>query len=349
MLAKTFEQQDIALIGRWVKEAEKVVLVSHVNADGDACGSLLGTMLQIDSVAPRATAVPLLPNGCPKNFGWLPGAERVLSGKSSPEACRKALAEADIVIALDISGASRLGTMEEAFLASPAHKVLVDHHLDPARGQFDAVVSDSSISSTCELCVWLSKALWGGAYFNRDVATCYYTGLRTDTGGFAFSCHRPSCFAAAAFLIAYDINPAEIHNRITNNFTAARMQFYGFALARRLLIFPCEKRAIFYFSLDDQQRYGVTPEDMEGLVNYTLMMKEIEVGVLLREEKGGTKVSLRSKTGTDVNQIARRLGGGGHTKAAGATFPQPLEATLATVRSLLGVEKAEPLPPAIEK
>jgi phosphoesterase RecJ-like protein len=75
---------------------------------------------------------------------------------------------------------------------------------------------------------------------------------------------------------------------------------------------------------------------MEGLVNYTLMMEDITVGALLREEVGRTKVSLRCKEG-DVNALAAQLGGGGHTKAAGATCPWPLAKTLARVRHLLGV------------
>ena len=121
------------------------------------------------------------------------------------------------------------------------------------------------------------------------------------------------------------------------------MQFYGFALNERLKIYPSQHVAIMVFSLDDQRRFGVGGEDMEGLVNYTLMMKEMEVGALLREEPGRTKVSLRAKYDVDVNMIARQLGGGGHTKAAGATCIMPLDKTLDAVEQLLGIKNVEPL------
>ena len=182
---------------------------------------------------------------------------------------------------------------------------------------------------------------------NTDVARCLYTGLRTDTGGFAFSCNQPNCFEAAAQLVSYDIQPAEIHNRIINTFTVNRMMFYGFALSQRLAIYPSQRVALFAFSLEDQQRFNVSGEDMEGLVNYTLMMQDIEVGALLREEQGRTKVSLRAKYEVNVNLLAKQLGGGGHTKAAGATCLKPLSETLTEVKQLLGIEGQEPLKTAM--
>ena len=82
---------------------------------------------------------------------------------------------------------------------------------------------------------------------------------------------------------------------------------------------------------------------MEGLVNYTLMMQEIEVGALVREEPNRTKVSLRSKYDVDVNIMAQKLGGGGHTKAAGATCQMSLTETVDAVKRLLGVANQEPI------
>ena len=73
--------------------------------------------------------------------------------------------------------------------------------------------------------------------------------------------------------VKYDIHPAEIHNRIVNTFSVDRMRFYGFALNERLRIYPAQRVALMAFSLRDQERFGVNGEDMEGLVNYTLMMR----------------------------------------------------------------------------
>ena len=344
MYAETFDSQSIAILRQQISEAQKIVLLSHMNADGDACGSLLGCTLILDQAATNAkNVVPILPNGCPKNFEWLPGSGRILSGEKERERCEALIGEADTIVCLDFNAPSRADFLQDALVVAKAFKVLVDHHHNPSQEQFDVVFSDAEISSACELMLWLSVELWGRQYLNADVARCLYAGLRTDTGGFAFSCSQPSCFDAAALLVSYDIHPAEIHNRIINTFTYNRMMFYGFALSQRLFIYPAQRVALFAFTLDDQTHFGVTGEDMEGLVNYTLMMQEIEVGALVREEPNRIKVSLRAKGDVDVNKLAQMLGGGGHTKAAGATCTTTLDETLAEVKRLLGIANQEPL------
>ena len=344
MYAKTFDSQSIANTRQWISKAQKIVLLSHMNADGDACGSILGFTLMLDHAVPQATSiVPILPNGCPSNFGWLPASGRILSGEQERQQCEHLIGEADTIICLDFNTPSRIDFLQDALVQAKAHKILIDHHHNPAANQFGVIFSDPEISSTCELALWLADTLWGKKYIDTDVARCLYTGLRTDTGGFAFSCSQPSCFDAASLLVSYDIHPAEVHNLITNTFSYNRMKFYGFAISQRLSVYPEQRVAIFAFSLADQQRFGVGGEDMEGLVNYTLMMKEMEVGALLREEPTRTKVSLRAKGDVDVNLLAQKLGGGGHTKAAGATCNMSMNDTLATVRKLLGVAEQEPI------
>lgn len=344
MYAKVFDNQDIATYRQWVAEGRNNLLVSHTNADGDACGSLLAMTLMMDQATEKGCRVtPVLPNGCPKNFTWLPGAERIVSGETGRERWREMLGEADLIVCLDLNAASRTDMLAEELRNAQCRKVLIDHHHNPAKEEFDLIFSRPEISSTCELVLWLSEWLWGESYMNRDVATCLYTGLNTDTGGFAFSCEQPSCFEAAAQLVKYDIQPAEIHNRIINTFSVNRMQFYGFALSERLRIYPEQRVALMAFTLDDQRRFGVSGEDMEGLVNYTLMIKAMEVGVLLREEKGRTKVSFRAKYDVDVNRMAQQLGGGGHTKAAGATCNMAFDETLKAVEKLLGIANVKPL------
>ncbi|MBO4600512.1 MAG: DHH family phosphoesterase [Bacteroidales bacterium] len=319
-------------------------MLSHMNADGDACGSILGCTLMLDQAAPQAASVvPILPNGCPSTFDWLPGSSRILSGEPQREQCESYIAEADLIVCLDFSTASRVDFLQDALVKAQAHKVLIDHHHNPALDQFHIVISDSQISSTCELVLWIAIALWERKYLNTNVARCLYAGLRTDTGGFAFSCNQPNCFDAAALLVSYDIHPADIHNHITNTFSFNRMMFYGFALSQRLYVYPEKKVALFAFSLADQLQFNVTGEDMEGLVNYTLMMQEIEVGALLREEPNRTKVSFRSKYDVDVNLLAQHFGGGGHTKAAGATCQTPFADALIALKQILGVADQEPI------
>lgn len=344
MYSKEIDRQQLTLFQQRIDVAQHIVLLSHMNADGDACGSILGMTLQLDKVAKSAKSItPILPNGCPRNFTWMPQSERILNGDTDRALCEQRIAEADLIICVDMNQPSRIDFLQEALVNAQCHKVLIDHHHGPDTDNFDIIFSDPDISSTCEYVVWISQQMWDFQLFDTQVARCLYTGLRTDTGGFAFSCSQPSCFEAAAILVKYDINPADVHNRIVNTFSFKRMRFYGFALDQRLKIYPNHKAAMFAFSLDDQQRFGVNGEDMEGLVNYTLMMNDIEVGVLLREEKERTKVSFRAKYNVDVNAMARQLGGGGHTKAAGATCFMPFEQAINEVTNLLNLEGEKPI------
>ena len=337
MYLEQFDRQKVSTFRQWVSEARHIVLLSHTNADGDACGSILGMTLQLDRAATAAVSVvPILPNGCPKTFSWMPSSHRILSGEADRQLCERTIAEADLLVCVDFNAASRIDFLADALLYASGRKVLIDHHINPATDQFDIIFS-REISSACELALWTSMAMWERQYLNQEVATCFYTGLSTDTGGFAYSCEDPSCFEAAAILVSYNIHAADIHNHIVNTFSINRMQFYGFAINERLYIYPEHKTAMFYFSLEDQRRFHVGGEDMEGLVNYTLMMAEIEVGVLLREEPTRTKVSFRSKYDVNVNELAKQIGGGGHLKASGATVEKPLAETLEMVKGLLGI------------
>lgn len=341
MYAKTFDNQTLANIRQWVAEAGRIVLTAHLNADGDACGSILGCTLLLDKYATNAKSiVPILPTGCPENFQWLPAADRIVDGSKRQAEAERLIAEADLIVALDHNTPDRIEPLALAFRQARGHKLLVDHHHAPDTGNYDAIVSDPDISSTCELMYWLALALWGEGP-EREAAVCLYTGLRTDTGGFAFSCSQPSCFEAAAGLVALDINPADIHNRINNNFSIARMEFYGFALSQRLHIHPKERVAYFDLRKEDLESHHVTTDDLEGLVNYTLMMRDIETGALLRGEENLVKVSLRTKGNTPMHLIAKRYGGGGHPKAAGFTLHCPFDEAVAIVKRELGIKNEE--------
>lgn len=344
MYEKGFDSQQIAQLRQWCAEAREVVLLSHMNADGDACGSLLAMSLMIEAAGGEVKHVtPILPNGCPKTFEWLPNSNCILNGETERELCEQKMSDADLLVCLDMNTPERIDFLKDALVSARGRKALVDHHHNPSADDFDLIISDPQISSTCELVVWLSRALWGDNSMTQDAARCLYTGLRTDTGGFAFSCNQPSCFEAASLLIAHDIAPAEIHNRIVNTFTVDRMRFYGYALSNCLEIYPAQHTALFAIPIKVQNRFGVGGEEMEGLVNYTLMMSDIEVGVLLREEKERTKVSFRAKYDIDVRLMAQELGGGGHTKAAGATCYMPFDQAIAEVKRLLGIANINPL------
>lgn len=327
-----FEDKSILDMRNLVAQAEHLVLISHTNADGDAVGSLLGTYHVLHHLFGHKTLTMMLPTGCPSTMRHLPGSDLILNATTQRESCDEAMKHADLVIGVDFNVPSRTDMMADAILAATCPKILVDHHHGPDTEHFSPLFSQPEISSCCELLYWLLTTCWGKDCMVRDAAICLYHGIRTDTGGFAFSNDQPSLYLAAAELVEYDIQPAEIHNQIVNTFSVNRMQFYGYALSNLLHIFTEQRFAYFAIPLSVQQHFGIGNEDMEGLVNYTLMMRDIECGALIREEVNRTKISFRSKYTTDVNLVAQTLfEGGGHTRAAGATSMSGFENTMKTI------------------
>ena len=334
---------DTGAVRRAVFGARRVVLVAHTNADGDAVGSLLGMGYLLaeacrqEGVATTVTA--LLPDGCPDELAWLPGADRIVSGKTQGAACLTAIAEADLIVGLDISGFGRTGSLEQSLRDAKASKVLVDHHEEPEREAFGLVVSDPEASSTCELVYWLVREAFGSGVFTTEAAACLYTGMCTDTGTFSFSNTHPSLYLAAAELLAFGIDPMAINRSIKNVFTEARLRFFGFAMAHRLTVYNGPQVALMVLTAADMRDGGVESSELTGLINEVMKLRAIDCGILIREEEGKVRLSLRSKERYDVNRLARDLfGGGGHQRAAGATSLVGLDETVTIVKQRLHLE-----------
>lgn len=313
----SFDNQQLIAFRDWVGDASRIVVVAHRNADGDAMGSALGMMHVLRALGKDVVVV--LPNGCPHTFAWMPGGNEILSGEKAYDACCAAFVAADLIVATDFNQCYRVAMLEKPLRDARCRKVLIDHHEGPDRDAFDIVFSEPPMSSASELCYWVVSAVWGSDAVTHDAAECFYTGIRTDTGGMNFSCSHPSLYEAVADLVAKDIDPDRLNHLIFDNFSLQRLQFYAFAISNRLRVFPEHKLAYFYISIADQKRFGVSSAEMEGLVNYTLKMNDIEIGLLIREEYTRIKISFRAKFDYNVERIAREhFGGGGHIKAAGA-------------------------------
>ena len=131
----------------------------------------------------------------------------------------------------------------------------------------------------------------------------------------------------------------DINRSIKNVFTTARLQFFGYAMAHLLEVHPKQGMALMVIHREDTERYGVGSPELTGLVNEVMRLRDIDCAVLVREEKGRVRLSLRSKKVFDVNQLAREMfEGGGHERAAGATSHLTIDETVAVVKRKFGIE-----------
>ena len=321
-----------------IEGAQRVVLVAHTHADGDAVGSLTGMYALLRQLH-ISCLTPMLPDGCPDDLTWMPNTKAIVDCSREEQRAREAIAEADLIIALDLNGLDRTGRMADAFKAATAHKILIDHHIAPQREQFDIVVSDDSISSACEMVFWTMRTTFGPQLFDLDAATSLYSGICTDTGTFSYSNMRQSIYLAAAELLTYGIDPMAINRNIKNIFTTRRLKFFGYAMDRLLTVYDERQLALMVLPRTDIERYGVECSELTGLVNEVMKLRDIDCAVLVREEAGEVRLSFRSKVHVDVNSVANELfGGGGHERAAGATSHLSLDETVAIVKRKFEVE-----------
>ena len=296
----------------------RVALSTHLNADGDGCGSesALARMLAAHGLVPRVVN----PTPWPEMFEFLLGDEFVnLTSKGS-----KALRDIDLLIVLDISDVTRLGHLTESVRALSVPKLVIDHHVasdDPAGPNG---LSDTTACATAELVYDIAQVL--GWEMTPDVARALYTGMLTDTGGFRFSNTSPRCLAVAAQLLAHGVDPEEMYTRIYASAPAGRVRLMADVLAT-LQVDELHGLTWLTMQSDALDKYAVKAEDLDGIVEHARSIAGTRMALFFRDlGHHKVKVSFRSLGGTDVNAFAREFGGGGHARASGALISGELAA-----------------------
>lgn len=320
------DETKIETLRRLIEQSENVVVVSHVNPDGDALGSAMGLRAALARRDKNVTA--MLPSVYPDYFGFLPAAESILVDEKEHDRCVEAIAKADLIVLADLNQIKRTDKLAESIRQSAAPKVLIDHHPNPETEPMAVVFSDTDISSASELAYWVVCQLYGSDFINKSMATCFYSGICTDTGSFSFSCNHRSVYEAVGNMVETGIDINGIHDSIFNVFSESRVRFLGYCLTDLLKVHSDIRMAYIAVSLDDQKRFNLEEGDMESIVNYTLSMRHIRVGVLIKETPRGVRMSFRSKGEFNVNDFAAKyFNGGGHRRASGATSPYDFATT----------------------
>ena len=173
-----------------------------------------------------------------------------------------------------------------------------------------------------------------GGQVDRLAAQAAYVSLVTDTGYFRFSKTSPRCHEAAAEMLAAGVDPPKVYEEVYERNSAALLRLGGTALAD---LKQEEEGRLAWVSLTRDQvvRCRAEMEDTSDIVNDLLSIDGVRLAVLFKEMEGRkTKLSFRSKGGLDVNRLAARFGGGGHTNAAGAVVAGGVEETASTVLPL---------------
>lgn len=309
-------RRDLEAVRSALLQAGRVVLTTHVNADGDGAGSEVAVL---DWLRSRGkTSVVVNPTPFPQAFEFLLDSEQVWTPRDAEG--QRHLSEADCVLILDTSERSRLGRVVQHL--SSRSVVVMDHHPATPDSVGEVVVRDTTACATGEL-VYDLLTLEGEVPTLRQ-ARALYVALVTDTGSFRFGNTTNRAHRVAASLLEAGVDVESMFRTLHASFTRS-----GLDLLRRALdsLRVSDDQPVAWISLRqrDLDETGATAEDREGIVEYPRRLQGIEVALLFRElPDGRTKISLRSNGPTDVARIARDLGGGGHPQAAGALLDDDL-------------------------
>ena len=294
-----------------LQKADDILLVCHVNPDGDTLGSLLALAFGLEALGKKTTLISA--DGVPITLQFLPGINRVQTKTNRRDF--------SLAIVLDAGDLSRTGSAKEAVLS--AQTVLdIDHHV--TAGAFgDIRILDAHAAATAEIVYDVLLAL--PVPLTKTIAECLLCGLLTDTGSFRFMNVTPRTMALAGAMIALGASPNTIAECVFENKAWGGQKLLGRALDNMKK--SGDGRIVWtYVTQADFAEFNAGDEDTEGVVSAIRTVRGCDAAVFLREMPNGLlRVSLRARDPLDVSVVAAQFGGGGHRLASGCTLSGPIE------------------------
>jgi bifunctional oligoribonuclease and PAP phosphatase NrnA len=298
----------------FVARHRRLLLTTHVNPDGDGLGSEVALGLWLRRLGREVRILNDSP--VPAAFTFL--TRHIPIEHFEPELAEAAFDATDALVVLDVSNRQRIGRLAPLLDRHLVPIAVVDHHVTHTEGFGQVNVVEPDASATGEIVYGLIRE--SGQDLDPDLAEALYVALMTDTGSFRYSNTDSHAHRMAADLLGHGLDPQRIHAQVHSHASAARLRFFGEALAALELLE--DGRLVALEATPEQfQRHGLVGADTDGLVDMPRTIAGVEAVVLFSEvEPGKTKVSMRSTGRISVDRIASALGGGGHPHAAGVSL-----------------------------
>jgi phosphoesterase RecJ-like protein len=332
-------RESIERIAAVLASAKTVALSTHMNSDGDGCGSEIALALLL---AQRGiTAKIVNPTSWPTLFDFLLDDGTVTDASAKGSAALKSV---DALVVLDISDVKRLGNLADSVRALNKPKVVIDHHIPSNEPPGETILADTAACATGELIYDFAATL--DLEITPAIARALYIAMLTDTGGFRFSNTTPRCHAIAGELLDAGVDPEDMYVRVYASAPPGRIQLLAEVLAT--LEFDLDI-GLAWLSMGPGllEKYDVRQEDLDGIVEHARSIAGTRMAIFFRDlGHGKVKISFRSTGAVDVNAFARRFGGGGHAKASGAmvsgTMAEVRDQVISAAREFLAASTASP-------
>lgn len=286
-----------------IGERQRFVLSSHARPDGDSIGSQLAMAYALKALGKDVRLVNK--DRAPAMLQPFPGVETI-------EIADTVDGDVDASIIMECSDLARTGVacLDRSFVIN------IDHHPgNTGYGQINWF--DPSAAACGEMVFDLIEAL--GVPISLDIATHVYVAILTDTGSFHYSNITPRTFAIAQRCVEAGVEPVKVSRHVYDSNSMGRLKLFG-AVLSAMQIDHTGRIAVLYLDHAMAREAGGTYEDVEGLINQPLTVKEIQAVVFFKQSEGDEyRVSMRSKGHIDIGAVAKQFGGGGHKNAAGCT------------------------------
>jgi phosphoesterase RecJ-like protein len=300
-----------------LRDAERAVLVCHVNPDADAMGSMLGLGVFLSARGAEVSAT--VPNGLADLPRWvesLPGRELLVAPGDLPK-------EPPVVVTLDAADLARLDGLDH-LIERAGTSVCIDHHrTNPGFATINLI--DPEAAATAEVVYRLMARI--GGEIGPDAAACLYAGLVTDTGRFQFESATPEVLRIAADLRERAFDHSRLAQALYEDNSLSYLRLLGTILERATLV-PEADLVWTWLTRKDLAGARVAIQETDDVIDVLRTARESDVAAVVKEQRdGGFKVSMRSRGMTNVAAVAERFAGGGHRLAAGYTSKATLEET----------------------
>src|SRR3989338_1913126 len=286
-----------------IQSSDRIFLTMHEGPDGDDLGSVLAMRLFLLQLKKQVWVA--IRGEMPEKFKFLSGWEAVSQEVGD--------LNFDLAIFFGCNRIERTGLKRLESLQ--CQTINFDHH--PDNIAFASVnVVEPSTSSVAELVYYFLK--FTSAETTKDIATCLLTGIFYDTGGFKHANTTSECLEASAELLKKGARIDKIAVQLMGKKPPSTIRAYAKGLENTR--FDPEKKMVFsVLTEEDLKEAGASDDDLEGFVELLNNIPQAKFALLLRQDAGEVKGSLRSEPhkGVDVSKLAQSLGGGGDKLASG--------------------------------
>ena len=318
-----------------VAHSEKFLITTHVRPDGDALGSMIALAGALRQRGKQVQCV--ISSSYPSRYDFL-DTRREIQGFAPPGS---KLLPVDALVVVDTGTWNQLDVMADFVRKLDAPKLVIDHHVTQ-----DELGATRLLDTTAEACARLiyEAVLAIGGKLTLEVAEALFVGLAMDTGWFYHRNTTDRTFALVQELVQAGARTNYLHEQLFERNTLGRLKLTGLILDR-LTVTAGGRIAHSAIHKTDYEQTGSRPPDSEDLINYTMSLAGVEIGLLFMEQpRGGIKISFRSRGQIDVSKLAERFGGGGHPQAAGATVQSALDEVRARVLDAVMAELGPAVP-----